>query len=110
MSLKEVARKARAEGLSFRKNGDRVPLSTIHKILRKRIYMGEFDWNGRAYQGVHEPIVTRELWDRVQEILDGRRAKRRRRARHNFAFSSLISCGHCGCAIVAEIKKARYVY
>ena len=72
--------------------------------------MGEFDWNGRAYQGVHEPIVTRELWDRVQEILDGRRAKRRRRARHNFAFSSLISCGHCGCAIVAEIKKARYVY
>ena len=110
ISLKEVARKARAEGLSFRKNGDRVPLSTIHKILRKRIYMGEFDWNGRAYQGVHEPIVTRELWDRVQEILDGRRAKRRRRARHNFAFSSLISCGHCGCAIVAEIKKARYVY
>ena len=110
MSLKEVARKARAEGLSLRRNGDRIPLSTIHKILRKRIYMGEFDWNGRVYQGVHEPIVSRELWERVQEVLEGRHGKRYRWAKHNFAFSGLISCGHCGCAVVGEIKMRRYVY
>ena len=110
MSLKDVARKVRAEGLSFRKSGDSVPLSTVHKILRKRIYMGDFEWNGRVYKGAHEPIVSRELWERVQEVLEGRHAKRHRRAKHNFAFSGLISCGHCGCAIVGEMKKQRYVY
>jgi hypothetical protein len=26
------------------------------------------------------------------------------------AFSGLITCGHCGCAMVDEIKKGRYVY
>ena len=43
--------------------------------------MGEFDWNGRVYQGVHQPIVSRELWERVQEVLEGRHAKRHRRAK-----------------------------
>lgn len=27
-----------------------------------------------------------------------------------FAFSGLIACGHCGCSLVGEIKKQRYVY
>jgi hypothetical protein len=30
--------------------------------------------------------------------------------KHDFAFSGLIACGHCGCSIVGEIKKQRYVY
>ena len=72
--------------------------------------MGEFEWNGRIYPGTHEPIVTRELWDRVQTVLDGRKAKGHRRSKHNFAFSGLIECGHCGSAFVGEIKKQRYVY
>ncbi len=28
----------------------------------------------------------------------------------NFAFSGLIKCAHCGCALVAEIKNGKYVY
>src|ERR1700694_5589093 len=30
--------------------------------------------------------------------------------KHDFAFSGLVSCGHCGCSFVGEIKKGRYVY
>jgi site-specific DNA recombinase len=30
--------------------------------------------------------------------------------KHDFAFSGLIACGHCGCSLVGEIKKGRYVY
>jgi site-specific DNA recombinase len=30
--------------------------------------------------------------------------------KHNWAFQGMLSCGHCGCAMVAEIKKSRYVY
>jgi site-specific DNA recombinase len=29
---------------------------------------------------------------------------------HDFAFSGLITCGKCGCSVVGEIKKQRYVY
>ena len=46
-SLKEVTRMARAEGLVYRKSGNKVPVSTVHSILRNRIYTGQFDWNGQ---------------------------------------------------------------
>jgi hypothetical protein len=42
-SLDRLAQKAYEEGLRFRKSGGKVPVSTLHKILRNRIYMGEFD-------------------------------------------------------------------
>ena len=29
---------------------------------------------------------------------------------HDFAFSGLIACANCGCSVVGEIKKQRYVY
>ena len=63
-----------------------------------------------SYLGKHQPLISRELWERVQGVLDGRHAKKSRRVKHDFAFSGLIVCGHCGCSIVGEIKKQRYVY
>jgi site-specific DNA recombinase len=60
--------------------------------------------------GRHQPLVSRELWERAQGVLDGRHAKKNRRMKHDFAFSGLITCGHCGCSIVGEIKRQRYVY
>jgi site-specific DNA recombinase len=110
LSLKEAAQKARAAGLVYRKSGSSVPVSTVHATLRNRLYMGEFEWNGCVYQGKHQPLVTRDLWERVQGVLDGRRAKKHRRVKHHFAFSGLMACGYCGCSIVGEIKKQRYVY
>ena len=110
LSLKELAREARAAGLVHRKSGARVPVSTVHTILRNRLYTGEFEWNGRLYEGRHEPLVARELWERVQGVLDGRHAKKHRRMKHDFAFSGLIACARCGCSVTGEIKKERYVY
>jgi site-specific DNA recombinase len=110
LSLKEAARKMRTEGLVYRKSGAPVPVSTVHSVLRNRLYIGEFEWNGQLYQGKHQPLVSRELWERVQGVLDGRQATKHRRMKHDFAFSGLIACGHCGCSIVGEIKKQRYVY
>ena len=110
LALRDVAKKARAVGFSYRKSGKSVPTSTVHKILRNRLYMGEFEWNGRLYQGSHQPLVSRDLWERVQDMMDGRNASKHRRVKHNFAFSGLIACGHCGCSVVGEIKKQRYIY
>jgi site-specific DNA recombinase len=109
-SLKQLGTLARADGLSYRKSGGAVPTSTIHKILRKRVYSGEFDYGGATYRGTYHALVSPELWGEVQSILDGRRARRTGVAKDKFAFSGLITCGHCGCAMVGEIKKGRYVY
>src|SRR5438094_498482 len=108
-SLKEVTRLARLWGLTFR---SRPPLSNsvTHQILHKPIYMGRFRWAGLEYQGSHQPLVSLNLWEAVQQRLDGRCAIGAHPVKHQFAFSGLVSCGHCGCALVGEIKKKRYVY
>jgi hypothetical protein len=30
--------------------------------------------------------------------------------KHDFAFKGLVHCGHCGCLLVGELKKSKYVY
>jgi site-specific DNA recombinase len=110
ISLKEAAKKAQAAGLVYAKSGAKVPVSTVHTILRNRLYTGQFEWNGKLIQGKHEPLVSIDLWKRVQGMMDGRHAKKSKRGRHDFAFSGLIACHACGCAVVGEIRKERYVY
>jgi site-specific DNA recombinase len=74
------------------------------------LYAGEFDWNGITYQGVHEPLVTKDCWQRVQELLDARAENKTRKMKHDFAYTGLVHCGHCGCLFVGELKKGKYVY
>jgi site-specific DNA recombinase len=113
-SLKDVGLMAREAGLLYRKSRQLVPVSTVHKILRSRLYTGEFEWLGKVYQGNHQPLITKELWHCAQEILDGRNNTGRRPwtggGLREFAFTGLISCGHCGCALTAELKKQKYIY
>ena len=40
ISLKEAARKAHAAGLTYPKSGTKVPVSTVHTVLRNRLYTG----------------------------------------------------------------------
>ena len=109
ISLKEAAKKAQAAGLVYAQSGAKVPVSTVHTILRNRLYTGQFEWNGKLIEGKHEPLVSIDLWERVQGMMDGRHAKKSKRGKHDFAFSGLIACHACGCAVVGEIKE-RYVY
>ncbi|MGN6720326.1 MAG: recombinase family protein, partial [Candidatus Binatia bacterium] len=109
-SLSEVTKLALNDGFAFRQSGARVPKSTIYKILTNRIYTGEFDWAGERYQGTHEPIISKNLFERVQSVFAEKRRHLMRRQKHNWTFQGLVSCGRCGCAFTTEIKKARYVY
>jgi site-specific DNA recombinase len=109
-SLKEVARMVRQAGLRYRSSGDVVPTPSVHKMLRNRMYTGEFVWNGRLYRGKYQPLISRDLYERVQNVLDDRGARRPKKRRHKFAFSGLLRCGHCGCSMTGEIHKGRYVY
>jgi len=82
----------------------------VHTILRNRLCTGQFEWNGKLVQGTHEPLVPIELWERVQGVFDGRSPRMPSAAGTTSLFSGLIACHACGCAVVGEIKKERYVY
>jgi hypothetical protein len=53
---------------------------------------GQFDWNGKLYQCKHEPLVSLDLWERVQAVMNGRYTKKLKQGRRDFAFSGLIAC------------------
>ncbi|MGD1094607.1 MAG: recombinase family protein [Bryobacteraceae bacterium] len=107
-SVKSLVKEMNAEGALLR--GRKLQSSVVHQVLRKRLYTGDFDWDGITYTGTHEPLVTRECWLRVQELLDARAKNRTRKVKHDFAYTGLVHCGHCGCLLVGELKKGTYVY
>jgi site-specific DNA recombinase len=78
----------------------------LRRILTNSLYYGPFKWNGVLYQGKHEPIITKMLFDRVQAILHN--GDRQRPVRNLFVFKGLLQCKECGCLITAEkhVKKS----
>jgi site-specific DNA recombinase len=106
-SVKSLVKEMNSEGAQLR--GRRLQSSVVHQILRKRIYTGDFDWDGITYTGAHEPLVSRECWQRVQDLLNARAANRTRKVKHDFAYTGLVHCGHCGCLLVGELKKEKYI-
>ena len=77
----------------------------IYKILDNTFYYGSFEYpkgSGQWYQGKHEPIVTKELYDEVQTQLKGNELKTR--TDKEFAFTKLMTCGLCGSGISADEK------
>lgn len=106
-SLALLATQSYEEGLR-NKRGGKVGKAAIHKILQNPIYHGAFRWHGKLYQGTHPAIVSKDLFDAVQEAFDA--LNRPKQTKRRFAYAGLMVCGKCGCAITAEIKKGRYVY
>ncbi len=75
--------------------------SGLYKILNNIFYTGLFKYNGEVYQGKHEPMITLEEFDRVQELL-GRDGKPRNK-KHQFTYTGMMTC-KCGSAITATKK------
>ncbi|MCB9811264.1 recombinase family protein, partial [Candidatus Nomurabacteria bacterium] len=90
--------------LGFRsRGGGRVVKSKIHKLLGDVFYYGKFVWKGKTYQGKHEPIITRDLYDKVQEKMT--RGKSPYYQKHHRELQGKISCGNCGKTVTWEKQK-----
>lgn len=85
--------------------GKRLSLANIYILIRNPFYYGEFEYprgSGDWYQGKHEPLITRELFEKVQcGIQDQYIPKTESK---EFAFTRLIKCGVCGSGITADEK------
>ena len=89
--------------------GNTLSCSCIQRILQNRFYYGVFKFNNEIYEGSHEPIISKKLFESVQQVM-GNRAKKKRKRKNEFAFSGLMKCGNCGCAITAEKQKGHNYY
>ena len=85
-----------------------VPLamSSVYHMLTNPFYAGTLIWDGQAYVGKHEPVVTHDEFARVRQLLQ--QPAPRRPQRHQFAFTGLIRCGSCGLGVTAEHKVNRF--
>jgi len=84
-------------------------LSRVHSILANPFYIGIFRFSGEVYEGKHRPLITRELFKRVQAVRQ-RRGRRRRPKKHPFPLRGLIQCHECGCMVTATKKKGHTYY
>jgi site-specific DNA recombinase len=88
--------------------GVRINRSYLETILKNPFYIGRFVWQGIEYKGTHEPLISLELFQRVQDTFAGRNKPKYRK--HDFAFAGLLTCAHDGCKITTELQKGKYVY
>ncbi|MBK6766748.1 MAG: recombinase family protein [bacterium] len=109
-SLQDLAGRSTELGLQYKETGNPVRKTTIQKILTNSLYYGEFKWKGELHQGVHETLISRELFEQVQAQLALNGSAKTTKEKHTWAFQGLMKCGHCGHAMIAEIKKHKHVY
>ncbi len=86
-------------------NGKYLTLSNVYLILNNHFYYGTFEYpknTGSWYQGKHTPLITKELFNEVQNHLKERYVSRMETK--EFAFTRLIKCGMCGSGITADEK------
>ena len=91
------------------KGGRPLQRDYIAYILSNPFYCGLFRYSGELHEGNHEPIITKQLFDKVQEVLSGR-GKPHRKASDPKPLCGLIKCGECGRMITAETQKGHVYY
>lgn len=80
--------------------------SHIYNILANPFYYGMYEYprkSGVWHHGLHEPVITKDEFNKVQDILNGRPGPKPHTKL--FAYTGLIRCANCGASITAEQKR-----
>jgi DNA invertase Pin-like site-specific DNA recombinase len=95
-------------------NGRPISRQTVGQIFRNDFYAGVLrdPWTGDEYPGRHQPMVTRDEFERVQRNLGMRRPNARfhYRVRPEFPLRGLVRCGSCLQYMTASFAKGRCQY
>jgi site-specific DNA recombinase len=93
------------------RNGKMLTRGNITKTLSNPFYYGHFRYAGDVYEGTHEPLISKQLFDQAQAVL-----KSRYKWSPNHTpvkpkpFLGLLHCSTCGGAITAEVQKGHTYY
>jgi hypothetical protein len=81
-------------------------LGNFYRLLQNHFYYGRFEFpknSGNWYNGSHTPIITKELYDLVQEKIKSQIFEPKSEQKE-FAFTRIMTCGLCGSGITADEK------
>lgn len=113
-TLSQIRDKMFSLGLVGPKSGKKMSLSSVEHILKNPFYYGHFLYRGELHQGSHKPMITKKLFDQIQEALKDNGKPRKKPKVKDFPFLGFAKCGECGYAITAEkqVKKSglEFVY
>ncbi len=108
----EVLRIVTEMGLRTTRNNGPLPPQTFVEMLKKPVYCG---WvcppslRDLRVKGLHESLVSEELFNRVQDVLNGKRPTVAARKRHNPAFPLkwFVRCAACGTPLTAGFSTGK---
>jgi len=91
-------------------SGGKVTRTGLHTILRNPFYTGviRIRATNQTFEGIHEALVTKQMYDRVQDILHGRVGTRV--YVHDFLFRRFVKCVRCGRSLIGELQKGHVYY
>ncbi|MFA6227944.1 MAG: recombinase family protein [Patescibacteria group bacterium] len=90
-------------------HGKRVRTSYFFTLLQNIFYTGLMKYDGEVFEGTHEPLISKKLFEEVKNVMRQRGKKRGRIKKHDFPFVGLLKCS-CGCSITAETQKGHNYY
>ena len=72
-------------------------LQRVRNVLKNPVYIGVVSFNGK-YQGIHEPIIDKETFEKVADLLPNKPKAYtfKRRPIETAYFVGKLFCGHCG--------------
>ena len=82
--------------------------SNLHEILRNPYYIGDITYRGNKYDGTHEPIIDKAVWQRVQEVLAAHNTAGDRQRTHEHYLKGSVFCGSCGSRLMLTNAKNRH--
>jgi DNA invertase Pin-like site-specific DNA recombinase len=102
----EIANELYSQGLRT-KAGYKLGKSLVYRMLTNPFYVGLMFRAGNLYKGSHKPIVSQELFDQVQAVLNSNQHPRKQK--HFFSLRGMVLCASCGCMLTVSRKKG-FVY
>ncbi|PIR04610.1 MAG: resolvase [Candidatus Liptonbacteria bacterium CG11_big_fil_rev_8_21_14_0_20_35_14] len=107
-SLDTLTAEMYQKGLRNR-NGRPVSRSGLAKMFKNPFYIGliRIHTSNELFSGIHPPLISKTLLDRVNDVLQGKQVKKI--VQHEFVFRKLFSCRQCNRLMTGEKQKG-FVY
>ncbi len=106
--LDDIAEFLARHGITYR-NRVKYKRDRISFILSNPFYVGFFKYSGEIHEGKHQPVISKKIFDQVQEVLKQRGKPRKNKHNNPKVFCGLLKCS-CGMGITAEVKKGHTYY
>ena len=104
--LEDISNFLAQQGITSRGNKN-LKRDRISFILSNPFYTGLFRYAGEIHEGKHQPVISKKIFDKVQEILKQRGRPHHKTKNEPQVFCGLLKCGSCGMGITGEYKVKR---